>query len=182
VDAAWAGLLAAVVGVGGTLGSAWLTQRRSDALRREDWERQERSRLADLADQRLRERVAQRREAYTAFNAASRHYLACLNELAYTLRRGTASLDAVEAARTEFRQRYAEAQMIVPDEVLTQVRQAHLCLGQVYGTLARLSRGALEDGDDIAAVPDSLNECWRLLTRVRATMRADLQVTDPSHE
>ncbi|WP_165914331.1 hypothetical protein [Streptomyces sp. AcE210] len=46
-----AGLLAAVVGVGGTLGSAWLTQRRGDASRREEWERLERTRRAELAAQ-----------------------------------------------------------------------------------------------------------------------------------
>lgn len=186
MDAAWAGLLAAVVGVGGTLGSAWLTQRRSDAARREEWERLERSRLADLADQRAQERLAARRAAYTAFNAASRHYLACLNDHAHALRSGTAdshkSLDAVETARTEFRQRYAEAQMIVSDAVLTEVRRAHTCLGKVYGILARLSRGAAEDGDDIATARDSIKECWQVLSRARATMRADLKVTGPSYE
>ena len=48
MDSAVAGLLVAVVGVGGTLGSAWLTQRRGDASRREEWERLERTRLAEL--------------------------------------------------------------------------------------------------------------------------------------
>jgi hypothetical protein len=186
MDAAWAGLLAAVVGVGGTLGSAWLTQRRNDAARREEWERLERSRLADLADQRARERLTARRAAYTAFNAAARHYLACLNDHAHALRRGTAgtdeSLDAMETARTEFRRQYAEAQMIVPDAVLTEVRQAHLCLGKVYGILSRLSHGAAEDGDDIATARDGMHECWQILSRVRATMRTDLRVTGPSHE
>ncbi|MFE2529335.1 hypothetical protein ACFXEL_34500 [Streptomyces sp. NPDC059382] len=89
MDAAWVGLLAAAVGVGGTLGSAWLTQRRNDAVRREEWDRLERSRLVDLADQRARERLAGRSAAYTAFNAATRHYLACLNDRVDALQRGT---------------------------------------------------------------------------------------------
>ncbi|MGW2963748.1 hypothetical protein ACWDGI_35555 [Streptomyces sp. NPDC001220] len=52
MDSAVTGLLAAVVGVGGTLGSAWLTQRRGDTLRREEWDRLERARLAELDAQR----------------------------------------------------------------------------------------------------------------------------------
>ncbi|MFI1949479.1 hypothetical protein ACH46F_37220 [Streptomyces virginiae] len=186
MDAAWVGLLAAAVGVGGTLGSAWLTQRRNDVARREEWDRVERSRLADRADQRTQERLAARSAAYTAFNATTRNYLACLNDHVHALQRGVAETDdalgALETARKEFRQIYAEAQLIVPDTVLTELRQAHLSTAQAYAILSRLSRGTAEDGDDINAAQDSINHCWDVLFQVRATMRADLNVTGPSYE
>ncbi|MFJ3975946.1 hypothetical protein [Streptomyces sp. NPDC090021] len=186
MDAAWVGLLAATVGVGGTLGSAWLTQRRNDAARREEWDRLERSRLADRADQRAQERLAVRTAAYTAFNATTRNYLAYLNDHVHALQRGGVETDdgfgALETARKEFRQIYAEAQLIVPDTVLTELRQVHLGTAQAYAILSRLSRGTAEDGDGIGTAQDSINHCWDVLFQVRATMRADLNVTGPLRE
>ncbi|MFE7093206.1 hypothetical protein [Streptomyces erythrochromogenes] len=186
MDVAWVGLLAAAVGVGGTLGSAWLTQRRNDVARREEWDRLERSRLADRADQRTQERLAARSAAYTAFNATTRNHLAHLNDHVHALQQGTAGTDdalgALEIARKEFRQIYAEAQLVVPDTVLTELRQAHLSTAQAYAILSRLSRGTAEDGDDIGTAQDSINHCWDVLFQVRATMRADLNVTGPSNE
>ncbi|MET9880697.1 hypothetical protein ABZZ36_39755 [Actinacidiphila glaucinigra] len=187
MDAAAAGVLAAAVGVGGTLGSAWLTGRRGDAARRHEWERLERTRLADLTAQRVQEALAARREAYTAFNAAARHYLACLSDHAHALRLDAAAdpaetLDAVESARVEYRQRYAEAQMIVPDAVLAEVRLANNSVGAVYGILARLTRGGADEGDEVEVARRRIKEGWRVLARMRATMRADLRVTAPSHE
>ncbi|WP_051782644.1 MULTISPECIES: hypothetical protein [unclassified Streptomyces] len=186
MDAAWVGLLAAAVGVGGTLGSAWLTQRRNDVARREEWDRVERSRLADRADQRTQERLAARSAAYTAFNATTRNYLAYLNDHVHALQRGAAETDdalgALETARKEFRQIYAEAQLIVPDTVLPELRQVHLSTAQAYAILSRLSRGTAEDGEDINAAQDSINHCWDVLFQVRAMMRADLNATGPSYE
>jgi hypothetical protein len=186
MDAAVTGLLAAVVGVGGTLGSAWLTQRRGDASRREEWERLERTRLAELDAQRAESGRAARRVAYTEFNAAARHYLATLNDHGHVLRLGAddpqESLATVDTARVEYRRRYAEAQMIVPDTVLAEVRRVNTSLGSVYGVLARLTRGTPREDDDIATAPAEIKETWQTLSRMRATMRTDLNVTDPSHD
>jgi hypothetical protein len=185
MDSAVAGLLTAVVGVGGALGSAWLTQRRSDASRREEWERLERTRLAELAAQQRQSGLDDRRAAYAAFNAAARHYLATLNDHAHVLRLGTEdpqeSLAAVDTARVEYRRRYAEAQMIVPDTVLAEVKRVNTSLGSVYGVLARLTRGTAREGDDIATARAEIKEGWRILSRMRATMRTDLDVTGPTH-
>lgn len=185
MDSTVAGLLAATLGVGGTLGSAWLTQRRGDASRREEWERAERTHLAELDAVRRQSGLEERRAAYTAFNAAARHYLAAQNDHAHALRIGTAhpqeSLSAVDTARVEYRQRYAEAQMIVPDTVLAEVRQVNTTLGATYGTLARLTRGTAREGDDLATAQAEIKEAWRILSRMRATMRTDLDVTGPTH-
>ncbi|MER7987949.1 hypothetical protein ABTY53_20540 [Streptomyces noursei] len=186
MDAALAGLLAALVGVGGTLGSAWLTQRRSNADRREEREHLERTRHVELAAQRAQDGLAARQSVYTAFNAAARNYLACLNDHAHALQHEPVepeeTLDAMETARIEFRQRYAEAQMIVPDTVLAEVRRANSALGGVYGVLARLTRGVAGDGENLTAVRVRIKEGWRVLSDLRASMRADLRVTGPSHE
>jgi len=186
MDSAVTGLLAAVVGVGGTLGSAWVTQRRSDASRREEWERVERTRLAELAAQRAESGMEARRTAYTEFNAAARHYLATLNDHSHLLRIGAddpqESLTTVETARVDYRRRYAEAQMIVPDTVLAEVRRVDTGLGSLYGSLARLTRGTAREGDGIETIRADIKQGWRDLSRMRATMRTDLGVTGPSHE
>jgi hypothetical protein len=177
------GLLAAVVGVGGTLGSAWLTQRRGDALRREEWERLERSRLTELATQQRQSGREARRAAYTEFNAAARHYLATLNDHAHVLRIGgdpAESLATVETARVEYRRRHAEAQMIVPDAVLVGVRKVDKGLGSLYGSLARVTRDRARDGDDLDTVRTTIKQGWRDLSELRATMRTDLEVTGPT--
>ncbi|CAM5250567.1 hypothetical protein [Streptomyces coeruleorubidus] len=185
MDPTVAGLLAAVVGVGGTLGSAWLTQRRGDASRREEWERLEGTRRAETAARRAESGREARRAAYTEFNAAARHYLATLNDHSHVLRTGydpQESLATVEAARVDYRRRYAEAQMIVPDIVLTEVRRVDSDLNSVYGVLARLTRGTTRDGDDIEGVRDAIKQGWQDLSRMRTTMREDLGVTRPSPE
>jgi hypothetical protein len=184
MDSAAAGLLAAVVGVGGTLGSAWLTQRRGDASRREEWERLERARRAELAAQRAESGREVRRSVYTEFNAAARHYLATLNDHAHVLAIGydpQESLAVVETARVDYRRRYAEAQMAVPDTVLAEVGRVDTGLGSLYGTLARLTRDAAREGDDLENVREKIKQGWRDLSRMRAMMRADLGVTGPSH-
>ncbi|MEU9397795.1 hypothetical protein AB0D86_48485 [Streptomyces sp. NPDC048324] len=179
------GLLVALVGVGGTLGSAWLTQRRDDAARREDREHLERVRLAEVADRHFHETANLRKSAYTAFNSAARNYLACLNDYTHALRLGAEqdeTLDTVETARRAYRQQYAEAQMIVPDTVLSEVRRVNNCLGAVYGILTRITRGIPRNGEDIAAARDRIKEAWQVLSDMRATMRADLKVTGPSYD
>ncbi|WP_369244238.1 hypothetical protein [Streptomyces sp. R41] len=185
MDSAVAGLLAAVVGVGGTLGSAWLTQRRGDASRREEWEHLERTRRAELVAQQAESGREARRTAYTEFNAAARHYLATLNDHAHVLHIGydpQESLSTVETARADYRRRYAEAQMTVPDTVLTEVRRVDVGLGSVYGVLARLTHGTAREADDIEDVRDEIKQAWRDLSTMRSTMRADLGVQGPSHE
>ncbi|MFB7934987.1 MULTISPECIES: hypothetical protein [Streptomyces] len=183
MDSAAAGLLAAVVGVGGTLGSAWLTQRRGDVSRREEWERLEGTRRAEIAAQLAESGREARTAAYTEFNAAARHYLATLNDHSHVLRIGydpQESLAVVEAARVDYRRRHAEAQMIVPDVVLTEVKRVDSDLNAVYGVLARLTRGTTREGDDIEGVRDAIRKGWQDLSRMRTAMREDLGVTRPS--
>ncbi len=183
MDSAVTGLLAAAVGVGGTLGSAWLTQRRGDALRREEWERLERSRLAERAAQQRQSGREARQAAYTGINGAARHYLATLNDHGHVLRIGgdpAESLAAVEAARVDYRHRYAEAQMIVPDAVLAELRKVDKGLGSVYGSLVRVTRGRSREGDDLDTVRTVVKQGWRDLSSMRAAMRTDLDVTGPT--
>ncbi|WP_405590397.1 hypothetical protein [Streptomyces sp. NBC_01190] len=92
-----------------------------------------------------------------------------------------AALAAVDTARADYRQRYAEAQMIVPDAVFDEVREVNTALGAVYGTLVRLTRGMPREGDDLPGVQRGVRQGWRLLSRMRAAMRTDLDVTEPSH-
>ncbi|GAA2115616.1 hypothetical protein GCM10009759_60660 [Kitasatospora saccharophila] len=180
--AALAAVIAAVVGVLGTLASALLTQRRSDAARREERELAERSRRADREEARNTAARTELRACYVALNTAARQYLTALNDHAHALRReqpsSIAETAAVEAARTEYRQRYAEAQMTVPDAVLAEISRANRRLGALYGALARNAHGTARPGDDLASCFAAVDAAWDGLAVLRHAMRADLGITE----
>ncbi|MEV4558708.1 hypothetical protein AB0K51_17185 [Kitasatospora sp. NPDC049285] len=177
-----AAVIAAVVGVLGTLASAVLTQRRGDAARREERELTERIRRADRDELRRSTDRTDLRACYVALNTAARQYLTALNDHAHALRRQqpstAAELAAVEAARAEYRQRYAEAQMTVPDAVLAEASRANHRLGVLYGTLVRIAHGTARPGDDLTAYPAAVDAAWDGLAVLRHTMRTDLGITD----
>ncbi|MFJ7070051.1 hypothetical protein [Streptomyces sp. NPDC101115] len=100
-----------------------------------------------------------------------------MNDHAHVLRIGhdpQESLVTVGAARSDYRRRYAEAQMTVPDSDLTEVRLVDSRLGSGYGMPARLTRRTARGSEDVESVRDEIKQGWRLLSGMRATMRTDL--------
>ncbi|MFB6891631.1 hypothetical protein ACFCX4_20265 [Kitasatospora sp. NPDC056327] len=183
-------LLVAVVGVAGTLASALLTQRRSDALRREERELTDRLRREEAAEQRRTVDLAERRAGYTAYNIAARQFLSALNDAMHALRRDPATagpeLATMEALRVEYRNCYAEAQMAVPDRVLAEVTRANRSLSTVYGILKRLAHGSAgqagpvgptDRDESLATAVGAIETCWTHLARLRVTMRRDLGIS-----
>ncbi|MEV6978094.1 hypothetical protein [Kitasatospora sp. NPDC093806] len=175
-------LLVAVVGVAGTLASALLTQRRGDTVRRDERELAERRRREERDEQRAALELAERRAGYTAFNIAARQYLSALNYYAHALRRdlpggAAAELAAVDAVRNDYLQRYAEAQMAVPDQVLAEVSHTNRVLGALYGTLVRIGHGTPDPGEDLTTTATAVESAWSHLATLRTTMRADLGIS-----
>ncbi|SFD25940.1 hypothetical protein [Streptomyces aidingensis] len=185
---AWTSLVVAVVGVAGTLVASLLTQRRADRTKRlelaalaEERERErhhgERLRHADLAEARAQASLALRRTCYVSLNTACRQYLTAQVNYLKALRAGDpeagrACLALLEERRTAHRDSYAEAQMVVPGEVLDAARAANRLLNDSYGALLR-SGGDLTDGDT-ARLRRGLDSGWNALTVLRRRMRNDL--------
>lgn len=173
-----AGLLTAVVAVAGSVLSGWLSQRGARESSREAWEHQMILRQTELEAHRDRDRDAELREVYVELNAAARHYLARLKDLAHDIQLDDVdllkALGGVDAVRAEYRHRYAVAQMLVPDTVLPYVRAANKQLGVVYGRLAapvRNTDAPSLDHDELRVIVD---DAWHLLAALRTQMRRDL--------
>ncbi|MDT0378533.1 hypothetical protein RM572_07035 [Streptomyces sp. DSM 42041] len=166
-----AAMITAVVGVLGTLLAPLVHQRVATSQRTED--RHEADRLREFED---------RRTAYTALNRASQQFSALLKDALYRLRDGVytdVEREAVEAARIDYRDHYAAAQMIVPNHILDFSRAHNRVLADVEGAVKRLDRGTARDGEDAESV-------LRLLTArgdarlgaMRHAMRVDLGIED----
>ncbi|MFK4267804.1 hypothetical protein [Streptomyces milbemycinicus] len=161
--------IVAVVGVVGTLLSALLTQRAAERGRRREQERTERVRA------RAREAEA-RRTCYVALNASLRQYLAALTDQLHALIRTEdprAARQRLSEARDLHRDVYAEAQMRLPDPVLTLAGEVTHALGTLYGRLRRLDDGVPRPGDSLDAAQGEIDALWERLRELRRGMRAD---------
>ncbi|MGW8377908.1 hypothetical protein [Streptomyces sp. ODS28] len=166
-----AALITAVVGVLGTLLAPLLSHRIAARERAEEREA--------AAHERHEE---DRRTAYTAMNRASRQFSTLLKDALHRLRDGVYTDQeraALEEARLEYRDRYAEAQMIVPERILEHSRDVNRVLAGVDAAVKRLDRGCPRDGETPDSVRGRLtSEGDPLLTEMRRAMRADLGVED----
>lgn len=170
-------LLAAVVGVVGTLLSALLTQRAADRSRQREQERAEQARERRGEAQELR-------SCYVALNTATRQYLAALTDQLHALDRGEdprSVRQRLTEARDQHRDVYAEAQLRVPERVLALAGDLSRELGAVYGMVRRLDDGAPRDTDSAAGAQERIDALWRQLRQVRGEMRADVGAGRDGH-
>lgn len=179
MDTSISALVIAVVGVVGTLLSGLLAHRsalRAKSIDIAHTERQQRKQ--ELAQER-RESHDARRATYTALNQALRQFHAILFREHRARAEGVdasslASLaEQREEARGTLRDVYAEAQMVVPDDVLTiSGRVVH----QLFRVHTLLSRENPSD-EALRDVAERLSRTSELLYEVRQTMRKDLGIT-----
>ena len=170
MSAAVTAMITAVVGVLGTLFAPVLSQRLTARQRAEDAQVAERRRLFE-----------ERRDAYTAMNRSSRHFHTLLKDALHRIRDGVYTereRDQVEEARREHRDRYAEAQMVVPERVLDASRAVNEVLVAADAAVKRLDRGLTRDGENAEQIMLDLKEAEPRLTAMRRLMRADLGVTE----
>lgn len=168
----YAAVVVAVVGVVGTLSGTVLTQRislRDKGLelqaRREDAEAARRLAGDERADLYRRERQAERTALYAELNSAARTYRSTCRDQAIDLARVKKQSaahqedlsEAIEQARTAYRDIYARAQMFLADRTLEVASTVNLCLGHSYSAV-RASVDALR------ALPDPTPDQRRDLT------------------
>ncbi|MGW1256362.1 hypothetical protein ACWD5Q_14600 [Streptomyces sp. NPDC002513] len=170
MGAATAAMVTAIVGVLGTLFAplvtTWATKR----------QRAEESRAEEA-----KRRFEERRAAYTAMNRASRHFHTMLKDALHRLRDGVYTDEdrgQVEEARRDYRDRYAEAQMIVPEAVLTASREVNVVLAAVDAVAKRIDRGLTREGDSADQALRDLKAAEPKLTAMRRVMREDLGMAD----
>lgn len=165
-----AATVAAVAGVLGTLFAPLISQRAAVRQRAFDAEAEERVR-----------RRQEKRAAYTALNRASRQLHTLLKDALHRLRDGVFTdqeRSQVEDARLDYRDRYAEAQMIVPESVLGASREVNTVLARVDAVVKRIDRGtAVPDETPEQALLD-LKAAEPKLSAMSHLMRQDLGVTD----
>ncbi|MEU1301783.1 hypothetical protein [Streptomyces shenzhenensis] len=170
MGAAIAAMVAAVVGVLGTLFAPLVTTWTARRQRAEERETEER-----------RRHFEERRAAYTAMNRASRHFHTMLKDALHRLRDGVYTDDdrvQVEEARRDYRDRYAEAQMIVPQAVLNASREVNAVLAAADATAKRIDRGLTRDGESAEQALLDLKSAEPRLTTMRRIMREDLGLPD----
>ncbi|MFI0738829.1 hypothetical protein ACH4PU_12205 [Streptomyces sp. NPDC021100] len=167
-------VIIAVAGVAGTLGGSLLTQRRAERARRREIQ------LVRAHDDE-RENLVLRRTCYTELNRDARQFTTALNRHLHILReRGTADeadKTALDEAKAAFRDRYSEAQMIAPEDVLGPAHTVNRSLSRVYGTVKRLERGEPEPGETLDSASRAQHAVWDLLRPLRTAMRRDLGVS-----
>ncbi|MER6529075.1 hypothetical protein [Streptomyces sp. NPDC001508] len=186
----WSALVVALVGVGGTLGAALLTQSRADrtkrmeleaahAQRREELRHAEELRQAERAEQKAQALVELLRSCYTSLNTASRQYMTVQVNLLHALRNDTGvglCLEQLEAGRAAQRDSYAQAEMVVPDEVLAAATAAGHRLNSGYALLKRVSATTPYDQEELSAFAAGVDDSWRQLALMQHRMRQDLGV------
>ncbi|WP_254394142.1 hypothetical protein [Streptomyces buecherae] len=166
-------VIIAVAGVAGTLGGALLTQRGSERAKRREIEL-----VRDHEE--VREHRSLRRTCYVELNRDARQFTTALNRHLHVMRERdveAADSDALEEAKNAHRDRYSEAQMIAPEEVLTRASVVNQALNKVYGQVKRLERGAPEPGETMDTAAQAQYEVWEMLRAMRTAMRHDLGVS-----
>ncbi|GGL76533.1 hypothetical protein GCM10010129_20320 [Streptomyces fumigatiscleroticus] len=170
MTAAVTAMITAVVGVLGTLFAPVLSQRLTARQRAQE---------ARLAQE--RRAFEERRAAYTAMNRASRQFHTLLKDALHRLRDGVygdTERDQLEEARRDHRDRYAEAQMIVPERIMEASRSVNDVLARTDAVVKRLDRGLAREGETAERALLDLKEAEHRLSAMRRLMREDLGVRD----
>ncbi|MES5816642.1 hypothetical protein [Streptomyces sp. RG80] len=170
MTAAVTAMITAVVGVLGTLFAPVLSQRFTTRQRAEEAELAERRRLFE-----------DRRTAYTAMNRASRQFHTLLKDALHRLRDDVYTdhdREQLEEVRREYRDRYAEAQMVVPERILQASRSVNEVLAGTDAVVKRLDRGRARDGESAGQALLDLKAAEPRLSEMRRLMREDLGVAD----
>ncbi|MGK5640358.1 hypothetical protein ACSNOK_18880 [Streptomyces sp. URMC 126] len=166
-------MIIAVAGVAGTLGGALLTQRGSERAKRREIE-------LVREHEEIHENRALRRTCYVELNREARQFTTALNRHLHVMRErdvDDADRDALDEAKNAHRDRYSEAQMIAPEEVLRRASVVNQALSKLYGQVKRLERGAPEPGETMETAARAQSEVWEVLRAMRTAMRRDLGVS-----
>ncbi|MGW0883151.1 hypothetical protein [Streptomyces sp. NPDC002671] len=171
-------VIIAVAGVAGTLGGSFLTQRVGERAKRREIE------LIRDHDE-ARENLLLRRTCYVELNRDARQFTTALNHHLHVMRERSIEepdRNALDEAKRIHRDRYSEAQMIAPGEVLARASAVNQALNKVYGQVKRLERGEPAPGETPATAARAQAEIWDMLRAMRSAMRHDLGVHSQSDD
>jgi uncharacterized membrane protein len=172
-------VIAAVVGVVGTLSSPVLTQRLTQRAKQQELDFQRRQWLDEREEERLRTNLRERRDTYIAVNASAR---ALRRALKNSLFDSSADVNAeLEQARAVFGTCYAECQLIATDTVLEVAGSVSGELAAAYGAVKKLVASNQESvifDSERQELHDLLDGSVRdEIQRLRLVMRVDLGIT-----
>jgi hypothetical protein len=174
-------LIVAIVGVGGTLASAVITQVLTQRAESRRSEQEERVRVAEQRASEDQRKIDQLRSCYVQLNAHDRHYRDAMLAYAYALKSGSADAEAAEvsSARRAQRDTRAEAQLVASDAVLKLESKVN---AQLTIALRRLMEAAGESDSSprqarLNQVIDLLDAIIAQLGHVRALMRLEVRAT-----
>ncbi|MEU6524410.1 hypothetical protein ABZ892_16720 [Streptomyces sp. NPDC046924] len=176
-------LLLAVVGVLGTLASALLSQRGGRQTKLMELQHAERQHASDKIAEGRRIDFEDRRACYVAVNKVFRRHQAALKNYFSSLSSNTVKegqWEEIEETRHASRETYAEAQMVLPEEVLNSSAELVKRFNFIYGALARFSANNQRPEDDLDQVREQLDHATAGLYYLRQGMRADLGISDSS--
>ncbi|MGI5197970.1 hypothetical protein ACQEVY_30795 [Streptomyces sp. CA-288835] len=174
-------LIAALVGVTGTLVAPIFSQRIVTRVQERQFERQQQAVQAQWMRDREEARLSERRACYVATNTAYRRYRIQLMNYLWDVHQGTvttAARDELEAARHAHHAAFAEAQLIASSVVLAELDAVAKELGETYRRVKRL-----EEGNPVRSfeeIEQDLQDLWERWKQMRSMMRTCLGVEDPS--
>jgi hypothetical protein len=151
-------LVVAIVGVAGTLLSAFLGQRYSMLGRQLELRHQREERHEERDERDKRANLTDRRDSYISLNSAARAFRQSLKNYLFAANEDTAM--ELERTRRDFLHRYAEAQLIAHHQVLNAAHQVSAQLADTYGQLKKLDAARQEGRDldlDLEGIGEKLN-------------------------
>lgn len=175
-------IVIAVLGIGGTLAAAVITQRGADRARARELEHSRQLQQDEREYATRQAHLEARRACYATLSAGTRDLANVMTKVLHALESGETTQDLrsdLDRARREHRMRHAEAQMVLPDIAAEAASTANRHLGDLYGLLMRLDGGTTRQGEDLDAARESLNQLWEPLWSMRHIMRVDLGITEP---
>ncbi|MFI8849408.1 hypothetical protein [Streptomyces sp. 891-h] len=182
MDSAISQIVIAVLGVGGTLAAAVITQRGADRARACELEHTRRLQKDEREYATRQAQFEARRTCYATLSAGTRDLANVMAKVLHALEEGEVREELrseLDRARRDHRLRHAEAQMVLPDAVAATASTANRHLGELYGLLMRLDGGIARQGESLETAWESFGKLWDPLWRMRHVMRVDLGITAP---
>ncbi|MFG3257215.1 hypothetical protein [Streptomyces sp. NPDC048172] len=182
MDSSTSQIVIAVLGIGGTLAAAVITQRGADRARARELAHARQLQQDEREYATRQARLEARRTCYASLSAGSRDLANVMTKALHALENGemTEELRAdLDRARREHRLCHAEAQMVLPDSVASAASTANRHLGDLHGLLIRLAAGTEQEGESLAVAWENMDALWDPLWHMRHVMRVDLGITDP---
>ncbi|MFH8597420.1 hypothetical protein [Streptomyces rimosus] len=175
-------IVIAVLGIGGTLAAAVITQRGADRARTRELEQTRQLQGEEREYAARQAQMEQRRTCYAALGAGTRDLANVMAIALHALEKGELTEELrsdLDRTRRDHRLRHAEAQMVLPDGAARAASTANRYLGDLYGLLMRLPA---RHGEGMEAARESLDKLWDPLWAMRHVMRVDLGITAPDQD